>query len=165
MKLLNKSLFLLLAILFIGPSVFAQQDGGRKKDKIEQLKIAFITTELALTSEEAEKFWPIYNEMAAAIKAENKLQKKIGKELRNPAQELSEADYKKKSSAILDSQIKEAQLKKEYHDKFAAIIGYKKATKLLSLEQRFKRELLNRVNNGERRSVSGTGGPRQQDEN
>ena len=32
-----------------------------EEEKIKALKIAFITEELNLTSNEAEKFWPVYN--------------------------------------------------------------------------------------------------------
>jgi len=147
-----------LAAIFYIPIAFGQQDDGRKKEKIEQLKIAFITKELELTSEEATEFWPVYNNMANDLKAEKKKQRKASKEIRTNKDSYSESDYKKKSSEILDSQIKEAELKKDYFEKIAAIIGYKKATKLLSLEQRFKRELLNRVNNGERKPDNGRSG-------
>ncbi|MFN2262042.1 MAG: hypothetical protein ABR595_08275 [Psychroflexus sp.] len=48
----------LFAILFfIGVTNYAQEDG----QKIEQLKIAFFTDELNLTSKEAKRFWPVYN--------------------------------------------------------------------------------------------------------
>src|SRR5690606_1029852 len=33
----------------------------QKKEQLKSMKIAFMTSELALTSAEAEKFWPIYN--------------------------------------------------------------------------------------------------------
>ena len=117
-----------------------------KKEKIEQLKIAFITKELELTTDQAEKFWPVYNEMAGKLKDERKTRKVLSTELKDGLETLSETDIKKKTNAVLDSEIKEAELKKEYTEKIAAIIGYKKATKLLSLEQRFKRELLNQLN-------------------
>lgn len=117
-----------------------------KKEKIEQLKIAFITSELELTTEQAEKFWPVYNEMSDKLKDERKVRKDKNTELKDGLETLSEADIKKKTNEILDSEIKEAELKKEYTEKIAGIIGYKKATKLLSLEQRFKRELLNKLN-------------------
>ena len=32
-----------------------------KRDQIKALKVAFLTSELNLTSDEAEKFWPVYN--------------------------------------------------------------------------------------------------------
>ena len=32
-----------------------------KRDQIKAMKVAFLTSELNLTSDEAEKFWPVYN--------------------------------------------------------------------------------------------------------
>ena len=47
--------------LFVCFSTFAQ--GGEKmKERIKTQKIAFITDKLDLSSEEAQVFWPIYNE-------------------------------------------------------------------------------------------------------
>ena len=117
-----------------------------KKEKIEQLKIAFITKELDLSPEQAEKFWPVYNEMSDELKVERKTRRELSKDLRDNFDVLSDDDIKVKANKVLDSEIAEAELKKEYHEKIAGIIGYRKATKLLSLEQRFKRELLNKLN-------------------
>ena len=33
-----------------------------KKEKMEAMRVGFITQKLDLTSEEAQKFWPVYNE-------------------------------------------------------------------------------------------------------
>lgn len=47
-----------------------RQDGERpNKAGIEMFKIKFITEQLALTTEEAEKFWPIYNEYKNNMRA------------------------------------------------------------------------------------------------
>lgn len=134
-----------LFILFILLSTLSVAQESRK-EKIEQLKIAFITKELDLTTDEAEKFWPVYNEMSDKLRTNRKERKKLNEELKTNFDELSDNDIKTKVNAILDKEIEEAELKKEYNKKIADIIGYKKAVKLLSLEQRFKRELLNRVN-------------------
>lgn len=51
-----------ILVLFTTFNFYAQ--GERMKEKIEQIramKVAFLTTELDLTSSEAEKFWPVYN--------------------------------------------------------------------------------------------------------
>lgn len=137
---------LLLIVLFIAPYGFSQLTEKEKKearkDKIEQLKIAFITKELDLTTDEAEKFWPVYNEMSNKIDEENKARRKTAKDLKANLETLSEEDIKTKTNSVLDADINVAQLKKDYNEKIAVIIGYKKATKLLSLETRFKRELL-----------------------
>lgn len=53
---------LLLTLFMLSFSLFAQgKKMLEKKEKIDALKVAFITNELPLTSGEAEKFWPIYN--------------------------------------------------------------------------------------------------------
>jgi hypothetical protein len=47
-----------------------QQDGGDKegkKEKMELLKVQFITKELALSSEEAQQFWPVYETYKKAV--------------------------------------------------------------------------------------------------
>lgn len=146
----KSSTILTLIALFISTLTLAQPGGGpdAKKQKIEELKIAFITTELNLSSEEAQKFWPVYNEMAEKFRTEKKKQRRLENEMRDNKDTYEDAEFKKKSLEFMDSEIREAQLKKEYHVKIAEIIGYKKATNLLSLEQRFKRELLNRLNQG-----------------
>lgn len=127
---------------------FSQPGNARqsKKDKIEQLKIAFITQELDLSTDEAEKFWPVYNDMNDALKEEKKNRRTKVKELKDNFETLSEEDIKKKTMAILDSEIKEATLKKEHTEKIAKIIGYKKAVQLLNVEKRFKQELLKKLN-------------------
>ena len=117
-----------------------------RKEKIEQLKIAFITKELDLTTEEAEKFWPVYNEMTAAIKKEKKSRREKNAALKANFETLSDAEIEKKATEILDSEIAEAKLKKEHTEKIAKVIGYKKAVQLLNIEQRFKKELLKKLN-------------------
>ena len=57
-------LYRILAIVTLFSSISFYAQGEKMKEKREQiktLKVAFITTELDLTSAEAEKFWPIYN--------------------------------------------------------------------------------------------------------
>jgi hypothetical protein len=56
-----KNGIILLVVLIIHLSAFAQKprmDG----DKIKQLRIAFISEELELTTEEGQAFWPIFND-------------------------------------------------------------------------------------------------------
>lgn len=51
---------LLLLIMIAG---YAQRGRGGEvdRDKLESARVAFITNRLALSSEQAEKFWPVYN--------------------------------------------------------------------------------------------------------
>ncbi len=58
--------FKIIAIIFL---LFAlntkAQPNPEKKEQIKALKVAFITNELSLTTDEATKFWPIFNSFDA----------------------------------------------------------------------------------------------------
>jgi len=56
--------FLLLIILAFSFLIGLAQNGSR----LEALKIAYITKRLDLSPEEAQKFWPIYNQYAEELK-------------------------------------------------------------------------------------------------
>jgi hypothetical protein len=63
---------LLLVVLLATSAAAWAQDGpgpGHKGERLAQLenaKIAFITNRVTLTQEQAQKFWPLYNEFSAA---------------------------------------------------------------------------------------------------
>jgi len=56
----TNKLFTILVFL-ISIHFYAQPRFDEKKEQIKALKVGFITNELSLTTEEAVKFWPIYN--------------------------------------------------------------------------------------------------------
>lgn len=149
-NILQKSVLTLAIALF---SFYGLSQDGKprqtKQDKIEQLKIAYITKELDLSTDEAEKFWPVYNDMNDALKAEKKARRTKSQELKNNFETLTEKQIEEKTIAILDSEIAEAKLKKEHTQKIAKVIGYKKMVQLLRVEKQFKKELLNRLNDGQ----------------
>jgi hypothetical protein len=138
-----KKLALVMFVLATLP-VFAQPkgEGGKaKKEKIEQLKITYLTKHLELTTEESEKFWPVYNEMTTKLRDNNKERMKLSKELKENIDTMKDAEIKTKVDAILNTEQQEVNIKKEYSPKIAAVIGYKKSVKLVSLERQFRQEL------------------------
>jgi hypothetical protein len=46
--------------ILIGHNILAQ--AVDRKEQLESQKVAFITKQLSLTIEEAQRFWPVYNE-------------------------------------------------------------------------------------------------------
>lgn len=142
-----KSTFLLLTILLINLFAFAQPDGEPKQDKEEYIrtqKIAFISTELALTPEEAEKFWPVYNEYDAKMQEVRDERKGYTKELKT-IHDLSDDRAYELTEKILDCDSREAAIRKEYLPKFAEVVGKKKASLVFYAEEKFKRELLKEI--------------------
>ena len=133
--------------LMITTAAFGQDPGEDKEkdDKIEALKVGFITKELNLTSTEAEKFWPLYNEMEGKMKEIRQTCRKINHDVRDSEDKISNEDAKKKLNTLFENEEKELDLKKEYSEKFIKIIGEKRTLKLLSLEHEFRRVLLERL--------------------
>ncbi|MFT5858645.1 MAG: hypothetical protein ACI865_000733 [Flavobacteriaceae bacterium] len=152
MRIMTRFTSILGVILLLSPIVYGQPGRNQpnpkkeREEKIEQLKIAFITKELDLTTSEAEKFWPAYNAMSDDLKRERKGRKAKSKKLKENYEGMTEDQVRKSSEDIMDSEIKEVKLKKDHMGKIATVIGYKKTVKLLSVEQKFKRELLRKLN-------------------
>lgn len=145
-KIAHKLVWALLPLLFTGTSFGqAPRDDKERDDKIEALKVGFITKELSLTTSEAEKFWPVYNEMDAKMKDLRQSSHKINVELRDSEDKLSNDDAKKKLNTLFENEQKELDIKKEYSERFIKIIGEKRTLKLLSLEHEFRRALLERL--------------------
>ena len=147
-----RKLALLIGIISLSFSnvTFAQteqakpkEEADKKDDKVDKLKVAYFTAELNLTQVESDKFWPLYNECEAKMKELRKSSRTIQKSIDENFATMSNEDAKNKMNEIFANEAKEVSLKKDYAVKFSAIIGDKRALKLLSLEHEFKKELLN----------------------
>ena len=154
---------LTIIALVVAAVTFAQPPGDKHADRAERIKahkIAFISTELSLTPDEAEKFWPVYNEMEAEVGD-------IGKEKRETLKKLKEIDALDEDEAysltekLFELSEKEIALRKKYLGKFVPVVGKKKAARVFFAEEKFKRELLRKLKekNQKQHKGSGNGGP------
>lgn len=123
---MRKILYLMLILL---PFSGMAQDGlrGESKQRLEAIQIAYLTKELSLTTQDAEKFWPVYN----------KYQDELRGLLRNGGEE-----------DVLNRQQKALDIRKKYKTDFVKILGGDRTNKLFQAEDKFremvKRELQNR---------------------
>lgn len=127
-----------LLFLFGKSLVFAQQG----KDKVEALRIAFISKKLELTTSESEKFWPIYNEYNDKVKA---VRKNLRQSYRVKGEDMNEKEAEDLYLLDLQSRQAETDLHKQYSEKMKNIIGVKKLVKLRVAEEEFKREIINTI--------------------
>jgi hypothetical protein len=138
-----KKLSLLMAMfLLVGiGSAAAQKDSEAKasKEEMEAKKVAFITEKLALTKEESEKFWPVYNEKEAKTKELRKefRDAKPGKE--EKLDDMTDAQVKELLDKGFELKEKDLALDKEYNQKFIDIIGVKRTAKLYHMKNEFKK--------------------------
>jgi len=63
---------LLSTLILLNISYFCFAQGENRKNRIEAIQIAYLTKELSLTSDEAQKFWPVYNEYRDEMMAARK---------------------------------------------------------------------------------------------
>jgi hypothetical protein len=62
---MKKIFFIMLLSL---PILGFAQDNTQRENKLQSLEIAYLTKELNLSPEEAQKFWPVYNKYSAEMK-------------------------------------------------------------------------------------------------
>ncbi|MBI4931725.1 MAG: hypothetical protein HY841_13225 [Bacteroidetes bacterium] len=116
-----------------------------KKEKVEAMRIGFLTQKLDLTPDEAQKFWPVYNEFQ---KKREEIHKKRREEIKN-AKENIDSLSDKQIEALVDGEMafrqKNLDLEKEYHAKFKSVLPIKKVAKLYRAEDMFARHLLEQI--------------------
>src|SRR5262245_55085813 len=151
---------LLIAALSMPAFAMAQDDDlpqlpEGKLEEIKTQKTAFLTRRMDLTPEEAQKFWPVYNQFDKEIEANRKEMREVRKEMKDTG--LSDADAAKALDRMLAAMQKELDIRKQYTGEFKKVIGASKTLRMFKAEKDFNRELINRVREriGERRE----GGP------
>ena len=138
---------IVVSILFFQFTDVSGQDLNNKREKIKAQKVAFITSKLQLTPEEAQQFWPVYNEF------DNKretLNKEKNKEVRNyvlKKDNISDSESEKVADDIIQYGIKLADLMQEYHLKFKKILPANKVVGLYVAEVQFKQYLIKQIRN------------------
>jgi len=139
---------LIIAMLFPLFMFGQDQKMDKKREKIEAQKVAFITRNLDLIPEEAQKFWPVYNQFSDARKELYEQHQKNRKDI----DDLSDSEIEKliDNHIILDQKI--LDLKKKYHAEFKKILSNKKIAKLYHAEHMFKKDLLKRLKRGKEKS-------------
>lgn len=144
-------LFTVLTALTVGMWAQPKHHLREKKEKVDAMKVAFITRELDLSSEEAQEFWPVYNEMDKQIEALRMATAEKMMKLRDEGkkiEDMSDEELKSMMNERLANDEKIAQIKKEYHEKFLKILGVQKTAKLYLAEMEFARELMRKTRQG-----------------
>ena len=130
-----KKLFFLILCTTFTISTFAQN-----KNKLEAQRVAFITQRLNLTPEEAQQFWPIFNQYTEKLQ-----QIRTSAKPEKTVDDMSEADAEKVILGEFDKDARELDLKKEYYQKLKKAISVKKIARLYKAERDFRSFLLEKI--------------------
>ncbi|HNR07597.1 MAG TPA: hypothetical protein PKM27_09800 [Saprospiraceae bacterium] len=131
--------FLLYSTLLI----YSIHGYSQRGEKIEALRIAFITNKLSLTAAESEKFWPVYNIYRREV-AELRRQSFIDTNL----EAMSDADAEKAIQVTIDRMEKELLLFKNLARDLKPILPARKIALLSKVERAFNEEIIRRSQMG-----------------
>jgi hypothetical protein len=149
-----KRLISVAACLFMAVSLFAQPQGPkpseeqRKKEweRIQSEKIAFITQELDLSPEEAQVFWPVYNQCwKESLDAHKKMMDAFGAFRGKKGEELSDAELEKKLEAYIQASTASNQILSDWYPKFKKVLPIRKVALLYQAEEAFQRRMINNL--------------------
>lgn len=121
------------------------------REKIEALKVAFITERLDLSPSEAQNFWPVYNqfqdEMRTHHDARRQQMEQFGPE-GDGLNSMSDEEVKKELDKELTREENMVKLRRKYHQEFLKVLSPKKVAKLYAAEMQFERKLVERLRKG-----------------
>jgi hypothetical protein len=137
-----------LMLLF---SVLSFAQNNRKIEKIKAIQVAFISNKLDLTPEEAQKFWPIFNQFSDK-QFDLKFKRKMLLMKMNPesATPISDSEMTK---LLADSENLETEIQNNRSrliKDLQGVISPQKIFMLKQLEEEFKKTLLKQFKNRER---------------
>lgn len=119
----------------------------RKKQEsmreIQSQRIAFFTSEMSLSPEEAQVFWPLYNQYT---EKKNKLVEKQKEMIASFTEEriakMTKSEAEATANAYLKLQQQESDLLQEYHKKYLSCLSPQKVMRLYKAEKDFMQDLL-----------------------
>ena len=133
------------ALTWSSTAVLAQTSRPQdRKESVEAAKMAFLTDKMGLTTEQSQKFWPLYNEYEAKRR---ELVKAYRSGYRQDVDQLSEQEAKARLDSMFSTQEKELELEKEYVARYQRVITPNQIIKLYRSEREFTKLLLKKLDN------------------
>jgi hypothetical protein len=144
---MNRYFTLLMLILTFSSTLSAQE--RTRWEQIKPMKVAFINTELQLSVEEAEKFWPIYN--TYETKVYELRTKKLKEYIQRIGQNMDQMSEKEAENLLANIEKVEEeimQLRKKLHTDLKGTLTSVKILKLKKVEEDFNRNLMRQYRKG-----------------
>lgn len=144
-----KNLF--FALLMLTPSfLFAQGPRGAAGEKMEARKVAWLTTKLDLSEEDAKVFWPIYNDYVREISAlrKERVQKMISFRKLKEIEDLNDEEIQTLILNDFNFRQRDLNIERKYYNKFKSSLPIKTVGKFYRAQEAFKKEILQQFRAG-----------------
>ncbi|MCK5029232.1 MAG: hypothetical protein KAR57_06330 [Bacteroidales bacterium] len=140
-----KYIILLFITFTITFSAQAQESKSDKEQEIKSQKIAFFTDKMGLTPEEAQVFWPVYNDYWAK---KNKIiadRKDKMTYFADHSENMNNDEMVQYADRYIRYEMELAELLDEYHIKFKKVLPIEKVMKIYLADYEFKTYLLKKI--------------------
>ncbi len=140
---------IIVLLLLTSFNFYAQGDNMKeKREQIKTMKIAFLTTELDLSSTEAEKFWPIYNTFEEKeFELKHLKMRSFIKKYKDGKDKMSEKEASTLLNQIENNEEEIFVLRKKFIGNLKGILPASKIIRLKKSEEDFNRKLLMQYRN------------------
>jgi len=142
-----KRISTLLLLIFLASSLGAQNKDDRQKrwEEMVAKRAAFFTERINLTPQEAEKFWPVYNQLEEKKHKLNDRMRLLHQNVKKNDKGEKILDYEKATDDMIYIKVQEAALEKSYHEKFKKILSPEKLFRFYLAERDWGEELLKQI--------------------
>ena len=143
-----KKTFILTLVLALVIGTASASDNRQEdwKQKMMSEKIAFLTMEMGITPEEAQTFWPVYNQVD---KERDEAMRKVFKTFKALEEALASDKGDKEVSKLLDDYRnaleKQGDIEKNAYQQYAKVLPVKKLAKLYVGEEKFRRQHIRKL--------------------
>lgn len=137
---LKHFLFTVLMVSAFGTSAQAQPDPEKREARLAAFRAEVFTRVLDLTPDEAQSFWPVYNEFSDK-------REQVQQELR-PAKQLdqmSDAEVEEQIKRHFEMKQREIDLERDAYQKLRKALPLRKIAKLPMAEREFRESLVRKL--------------------
>jgi len=144
MKIIKYIILLLISFTITFTSL-AQESKSDKEQEIKSQKIAFFTDKIGLTPEEAQIFWPIYNDYWAKKNKIISTRKEKMTYFASHSENMNNDEMVRYADQYIHFEMELAELLDEFHVKFKEILPIEKVMKIYLADYEFKTYLLKKI--------------------
>jgi parvulin-like peptidyl-prolyl isomerase len=138
-SVMKKTIIFLLSAITLSIFSFSLLAQNRKMnvEDFEKRKQAYVKEKAALTDEEAQRYFPLNSELNQKKFELNRQHRQKLEKARKNNQKISDEEYRQIIENDVDLKVKEAELEKEYSDKFDKVLSPEKLFKAQQAEKKF----------------------------
>lgn len=130
--------------MFLSP-LFGHADGKDRDEwfrEMLELKHDYLAKELALTKEQQQKFFSVYDSMENETRRMFDQTRALEKRVRQKGDKATDAELLKATDAMYNVKTREAQIERKYYTQFRKLLSPRQLFKLKRAERHFQRQMV-----------------------